>query len=147
MLKALYYPHTDIQSPVIVKNALLLWDSIETIVPHANWKRKGPTGDRSNWQMSGSNKDKLMREAIEIVVRPRVPNAAERQIAHKKLSEIVKSGLASSLVLRSPQRWRRPEYLIYPEKFLHETWHLLQTEGMARWEEFETDYRVPAGLR
>jgi hypothetical protein len=40
VLKALYYPHTDVTSPLILKNALLLWDSLETIVPD-------PTGRHS----------------------------------------------------------------------------------------------------
>ena len=33
MLKALYYPHTEVGNPTILKNALLLWDSLETIGP------------------------------------------------------------------------------------------------------------------
>lgn len=32
-MKALYYPYTNITNPHILKNALLLWDSVETIVP------------------------------------------------------------------------------------------------------------------
>src|SRR5579862_6769788 len=57
MLNALYYPHTDIQSPTIIKNSLLLWDCVETIVPYANWRRKGPTGDRANWEHYPNNTD------------------------------------------------------------------------------------------
>ena len=46
MLKALYYPHTEIQNPAVLKNALLLWDRIETIVPNHQWpQHKRPT----NW--------------------------------------------------------------------------------------------------
>jgi hypothetical protein len=38
MTKALYFPHTDIGSPVIIKNALLLWDGIETIIDSTDVK-------------------------------------------------------------------------------------------------------------
>jgi hypothetical protein len=151
MLKALYYPHTDIQSPIIIKNALLLWDSIETIVPRANWQRvrfKG-TGDRLNQRRIESNinnTNKVLKEATELIVKRRVPSLAERQTAHTTLSEIVKSGLATTLIVKSPREWRRPEYLIYPEKFLEETWHLLEKGGMARWENHASDYGVPAAL-
>ena len=146
MLKALYYPHTDIQSPIIIKNALLLWDSVETIVPYTNWRREGPTGDRANWPRSRHKEDRVLREATELIVRPRVPSSSERQAAHRSLSQIVESGLAASLILNSPESWRRPEYLVYPEKFLSETWHLLESRGMARWEKSASDFGVPAAM-
>jgi hypothetical protein len=146
VLKALYYPHTDIESPTIVKNSLLLWDSIETIVPYANWRRTRGTGDPSHRQRPKVKKDKVLEEATELIVRSRVPSPAERKAAHAKLVEIVRSGLATSLILKSPPQWRRPEYLIYPEKFLHETWHLLESGRMARWEESASDYGVPPAV-
>lgn len=145
MLRAIYYPHTDIQNPIIIKNALLLWDSIETVVPRAHWQRLRKTGDRE-WRQGRRNSDRIFCEATELVVRHRVPSSAERQAAHESLSQLVASGAVSSLVSKSPEKWKRPDYLIYPEKFLHETWHLLEHEGMARWEKSENDYGVPAAL-
>ncbi len=71
---------------------------------------------------------------------------AERESAHAKLLQLVESGLANSLILKSPREWRRPEYLIYPEKVLGQTWRLLEQGGMARWEKSENDYGVPAAL-
>lgn len=134
MLKALYYPHTDIANPTILNNALLLWDSIETIVPH------------SGWNPSTASNDKLYRDAVDLIVRPRVPTELERRAAHKSLLEMNQSGLLSSLIASTLQTGQRREYLIYPEKFLKETWRMLEQHGMARWIQRESDYGVPAGV-
>lgn len=146
MPRALYYPHTDIASPVVLKNALILWDKIETIVPYANWRRRGRTGFRSQPPSRKDRENKLLREAHELVVEPRVPTHQERSAAHISVKELVETGAASSLILRSPRGWQRPEYLIYPQKFLEQTWHLLEGQGLARWEALESDYGVPAAL-
>lgn len=134
MLKALYYPHTDITSPVIIKNALLLWDSIETIVPRPGWRPQRRPGE------------KLFNEAVDLVVKPRVPTSDERGVAHKSLVDLIRSGVPLSLVRSSPRSWRHREFLLYPEKFLDETWHLLHRGGMARWVGSESDYGVPAAV-
>jgi len=132
VLKALYYPHTDITNPVILKNALLLWDSLETIVP------------RSGWLPQRVKNDRLVNEAVDLIVRPRVPSAPERTEAHHALQDIAKTGALSSLLAEAPPGLRRREFLIYPEKFLDQTWHMLQQGGMARWVAAESDYGVPA---
>ena len=134
MLKALYYPHTDITSPVIIKNALLLWDSIETIVPQQAWTPKR------------LQRNKLFNEAVDIVVRPRVPSAAERRDAHRNLVRLTDSGFVTSLMLRSPPSWQGRQYLIYPSKFLHQTWRMLQSGGMANWVVAARDYGVPPAV-
>jgi hypothetical protein len=80
MLKALYYPHTEIRSEVILKNALLLWDSIETIVPNVDWQRQGPTGDSEHWQAADAASARLFDEAAELIVRnvcQKNPNAGQ----------------------------------------------------------------------
>ena len=134
MLKALYYPHTHIENPVIIKNALLLWDSVDTIVPRKDWVSERPTVDRD------------LREAVDLVVTHRVPDATERQEAHHVLEELARRGTLSSLVQTSPSHWRRSDYLIYPEKFSSETWRMLEGGGMARWVASESDYGVPAAV-
>lgn len=48
--------------------------------------------------------------------------------------------------MKSPRDWRRSEYLIYPEKFLDQTWQLLERRGMAHWENSASDYGVPIAL-
>src|SRR5438128_1562796 len=100
MQKALYFPHTEIDNPIIIKNALLLWDSVETIVPSRRWiPTRTPT-------------DKLLREATELVVSHRVPNDAERHEAHSILEEQVTKGVLASLVRNSPYQWRGLDYLV-----------------------------------
>ncbi len=146
MLNALYYPHSEIRSPIIIKNALLLWDSVETIVPRVDWQREGPSGDPENWHQSWHVEDKVLREATELVVRPRVPSSSERLAADRDLAQMLASGLVSSLIHRGQQKWRRAEYLIYREKFLDETWHLLETRGIANWGKDEHAHGLPAAI-
>jgi hypothetical protein len=146
MLKALYYPHTDIHSPIIIKNALLLWDSIETIVPHPDWRRTQSTGDSRRRVSVDAATAKLLEEATELIVKPRVPSRTVRQAAHDSVLELVKSGLAAALIHNSPREWKDSNYLIYPEKFLEGTWRLLERSGIANWESAAFDYRVPTAL-
>jgi hypothetical protein len=135
MLKALYYPHTEIGNQTILKNALLLWDNIETIVPFHGWVSSKPSDK------------KLIREAIDLVVEPRVPTDTERHTAHKTLEEFTESGFLASLVEVSPKRLHGgKEYLVYPQKFLDRTWDILQQHGVARWVQHEDDFGVPAAV-
>ena len=142
MLKALYYPHTDIHSPVIIANALVLWDQIETIIPNSQWTPNEPTGD----ERSQTPNDKWFREAVELVVERRVPSEDERQQAHVSLSNLVKDGSLANLVHQSPASWRSRDYLVYPDKFLDQTWHMLEHGGLARWVANAADYGVPSAV-
>ena len=47
MLKALYFPSTDISNPDIIKNALLLWDKVQTIVPQRPWQPRRLTSAKA----------------------------------------------------------------------------------------------------
>lgn len=148
MSKALYFPHTDIHSLVILKNALLLWDNIETIVPRRRWAYDRPQGDivfrdRASAKPQG---DKLFREAVDLVVTPRVPTDSERREAHATLSGLATSGVLPTLIRHSPSSWRHHDYLVYPDKFLDQTWRMLEQGGMARWVTSEKDYGVPAAV-
>lgn len=134
MLKALYYPHTEVGNPTILKNALLLWDSLETIAPRM--PRPSPHGP----------KDRTLQEAASLVVRPRRPNNKEQQEAHKTLELLLNSGKLATIMAKAPADWRGGRYLIYPDKFLHMTWSMLEREGLARFEAGEMDYDVPAAL-
>jgi hypothetical protein len=132
MLNALYYPHTDVTSLVILKNALVLWDSLETIVPRQGWLPRRIKGDR------------LLNEAIDLVIRPRVPTPAERAEAHETLKGMISTGFVRTLLTSAPRGWgREREFLIYPEKFLASTWEMLKSDNLARWLVEETDYVVP----
>jgi hypothetical protein len=133
-LNALYYPHTDIKSSLILKNALLLWDSIETIVPRASWVPERVQHNRA------------FNEAVDLIVKPRVPIESEMAIAHQALQGMIEDGIVAKLVSSAPQKWRMREYLIYPDKFLHGTWEMLKRGGTARWVSNERDYGVPAAV-
>lgn len=138
MQKALYYPHTQIQSELLLKNALLLWDEIETIIPTKEWRPDPSTGVSRDFS-----------EGVELVVRNRIPSNAERAAAHNVLSQMVDDRVFDKLILQNskPQRQRflqrNQEYLIYPEKFMSKTWRVLQEHGLASWERRMSDYAVP----
>jgi hypothetical protein len=148
MLKALYYPHTEVSSPTILKNALLLWDAIETIVPRSPRPRSSLpiTGDPARRRLAHGTDDPLLREAADLVVRPRRPSDKERSGAHIALEGLVKSGQVASLIAQAPHDWRDTRYLIYPDKFLDSTWRMLETDGLARFEAEHSDYGVPSAL-
>lgn len=134
MLKALYYPHTEVGNPTILKNALLLWDSLETIVPRM--PKPSPHGLN----------DGLLIEAARLVVSPRRPSDKEQQEAHEALEKLLRTGQLATIMARAPSAWRDGRYLIYPDKFLHMTWRMLEQEGLARFEAGDMDYGVPAAL-
>lgn len=133
MQSALYYPHTDVKNPALLANALLLWDSLETIVPTGNWQPE-------------RLKSPVLNKAVDVVVRPRKPSPTEQQVAHKELVEAISSGHIASLIAQAPAEWARAPYLIYPDKFLRETWHQLEAVGLAHFESQHMDYGVPRAL-
>ncbi len=48
------------------------------------------------------------------------------------LQEQLANGTLTSLVMNSPGHWRNSKYLIYPHKFLDQTWALLEHSGIAQ---------------
>lgn len=134
MLKALYYPHTEVGNPTILKNALLLWDSLETIAPRI--ARPSPHGP----------KDRILQEAARLVVSRRRPSDKEQQEAHKTLEKLLSTGQLATIMGKAPAEWRDGRYSIYSDKFLHMTWDMLEREGLARFEAGDMDYGVPAAL-
>src|SRR3954447_2273836 len=104
---AVYYPHTKIQSPALLKHSLLLWDRIEFITP-----------DRE-YRPAYRNRD--MQRAIEMIGSFRHPNDAEKATAHEHIMEAVtRPDLPPELFNAELQ------YAVYPEKFSDETWHMLR---------------------
>lgn len=134
MLRALYYPHTEVSSPTILKNALLLWDAVETIVP----SRRNISRHRSD--------DPLLLEAASLVVKPRQPSDEERSEAHATLEKMLKSGHIAAIMARAPNQWRNSSYEIFREKFLPSTWRMLETDGLASFSSPHSHYDVPASL-
>jgi hypothetical protein len=134
MPSALYYPHTTIRNPGLIKTALLLWDDVTCIVPERDWRPQQ------------TFKEKALNEAIELITKYHVPSLQEKESAHNDVGEFLREDgsrflIANALGSRFPNR-----FLMYPNKFLHETWHMLQREGLARWDEMSLDYGVPPVL-
>lgn len=134
MIKALYYPFTTIRSQNLIKTALLLWDSVECIVP------------RRGWQIEKPFKQKSYNEALDLIVRPYVPKLPERRLAHSDVVEYFKEASSPQFFRTTLRRRYRHNYLIYPEKFLKTTWHELQRHGLARLDAMSSDYVVPPAL-
>ncbi|HEX7802636.1 MAG TPA: hypothetical protein VF471_07770 [Pseudoxanthomonas sp.] len=134
MLKALYYPHTDITNETILKNALLLWDGVETIVPRKNWKPRRVSSRP------------LINEAVDLIVSSRVPSDSERHAAHESIDRAIRDGVLTAIIKSSSEFKHRREYLIYPEKFVSETWRALGEQGIARWVDNASDYGVPPAV-
>ena len=146
MPSALYYPHTYIGNESLIKTALLLWDTIEYIVPQKSTSGHPYLGEH-------------YEKAIEIVGRPHIPTVAEKNAAHIKIKDFVKEGLPKvfyqiendllsgdnrhCLSRQKKDELNVPTYLIYPDKFDEQTWSLLKREGLAFWDEIYGDYRVP----
>jgi hypothetical protein len=119
MLNALYYPHTDITSEVILKNALILWDGVETIVPHDGWQpHRFP--------------DKVSNEAVDLVVSSRRPGPLEKSEAHSALENLRDSGELAKILAQGASGPARDPYRIYDEKFMRSTWYRLEERGIAQ---------------
>ena len=145
MLTALYYPHTRVKSKALLKNSLLLWDSLECIVPSGDWEDPNPI------------QEPMYREAAELIITNHVPSDEERSEAHSEVRSLVAEDSRS--VIRAAEedhraarrdrwrfrRWSR-DYLIFDRKFLDSTWWLLQREGYADYDEPTSDWSVPPGL-
>ena len=75
-----------------------------------------------------------------------MPSLQEKESAHRDVDEFLREDgsrflIANVLGSRFPDR-----FLMYPDKFLHETWYMLQREGLARWDAMSSDFGVPPVL-
>ena len=141
---SVYYPHTTIQSEELLRQSLLLWDRVDVIVPEAGFSVT-------------TGLPPIQAAACELLVRPRVPSAEEKQsvdvVVQGLLTDGVPSWLVESLTVdsgdgnRPSPSQRHPDYyLVYPEKLLHNTWARLRGHGVARWFGEFGDYGVPPAL-
>ena len=74
MITALYYPYTSIRNRGLVKTALLLWDSIECIVPRPDWQIEKPSKEKSynealNWSPDRMVKEEKNRQDVKEIER------------------------------------------------------------------------------
>ena len=116
LYSSLYYPHTNIQDPALLRSSLLLWDSVTTIVP---WE-----GFQPDYQTNAE------KHAWEILVRPHFPTVEEKAAVHDVVKEFVDGSIRSEF-LYSPVNLPHNEiYEIYPQKLLTDTVDLLRSKGL-----------------
>jgi hypothetical protein len=116
MRSAVYYPHTELRSPLMLSTALLLWDELEFIVPY------------QGFIPSYRNRD--MKEAVELIGRMHVPTIDEKKLAHERIEEFATRQLPAAFYYESnaSDGW---EYSMWSQKLLPETWELLREAQLA----------------
>ena len=136
MFSAVYYPHSTVRNKNFLKNALLMWDRVECIVP--------PFGART------PHMEPLVARATELLVRPHVPTDEEQRVVQRGITEIVERGIPSWFRLTQPEGLEdlhgADMYRIYGEKLASETWSMLRDLALAQPDRRFGDYAVPHGL-
>jgi hypothetical protein len=112
MRSALYYPHTKFHTENILKRSLLLWDRLEYIVAHERYK---PT-----------YQDKRFTRALELFGFPRHPTDEEKQKTHESIMDV----FTRPNLPRSFYDHQGSTYPIYPDKFLPDTWNMMEELGV-----------------
>lgn len=107
MERALYFPHTTPRDKTVLKQALLLWDMLEFIIPRDGFL--------------DHHADRETRAALDIIGRPIAPSIAIKRRTHRRIKQFIGDGLPSKYLFR-PGRHAAP---IYADKFARETWDML----------------------
>ena len=116
MRSALYYPHTRIKRGSLWKTALLLWDTVHTIVP---WPEYKPTYE-----------DHLLSEAYELIGVAHYPDAQEKRLAHEFVEDFATRPLPRAFGVKSALE-HADMYELYPGKLLPKTWRILEDLGLS----------------
>jgi len=104
---ALYFPHTTPRDKTVLKEALLLWDELEFIIP---------------WDgFVDHHADPDTRAALEVIGRPIAPSVATKRRTHRRIKQLIGEGLPSKYLFRPGER-AAP---IYADKLARETWDML----------------------
>jgi hypothetical protein len=107
MERALYFPHTTPRDKTVLKEALLLWDELEFIIP---------------WDgFIDHHADRETRAALEIIGRPIAPSIPTKRRTHRRIKELIRDRLPSKYLFRPGER-AAP---IYADKLAPETWEML----------------------
>lgn len=123
---ALYYPHTEVREPELMKAALLLWDRLEYIQPFSGYAPHYQSRD--------------MQEAAEIICSPHLPNDREKSAAHDLIMTLAEGELPEWFLFRLDAE---DDYSVYPQKLLYETWNGLRAAGLVekrRYARFDFDH-------
>jgi hypothetical protein len=133
---AIYYPHLGISKLELLKVGLLLWDDVEYIAPGEGFLPEPPTN-------VPPDDERVVRDAMELLLRPHVPTEDERGRAHRTVELLVESDLAERL---RGQVVAEGSYQIYATKFNYETWQLLERSSLAVTDATKRDYEMPRTL-
>jgi hypothetical protein len=118
MLTALYYPHTAVRDPGLLKTALLLWDRLEFITPSPNYK------------LRSYDQNKEVDEALDLIGYGLYPRHYQQVQAHAAIEDLATSQLPKDF-LWEESSLEDSHYLVYPQKFLPETWDVLKSANLA----------------
>jgi hypothetical protein len=133
--KALYYPHTTVDSEEILKTALLTWDHLEYIVP---WEGFSP-----------DYRSKNAARAMEMIGKEKCPTAEEKEETHGRIKQLVEGDVPDIFYFTDDYASRdQIAYEVYPQKFHKKTWKLLRDKKIRGDLLRNRDYPVsePAGL-
>ena len=100
MDRALYFPYTTPRDQSLLKEALILWDKLEFIVP---WRHFDHNTD-----------DEEILRALEVVGQQITPSEAAKERCHVRLKQLIGDGLPGKYLFRPDVN---PEP-IYAEKLL-----------------------------
>jgi hypothetical protein len=123
MFSALYYPHTGIQSPALMKQALLLWDQIEYIAPDRYFRPYYSSTPKPGRDAHTPAQATQMQQAMELIGQPYVPTTEEKKAAHKTILGIAHDGIPARIANATGIYFS--DYEIYKNKLLPETWEEL----------------------
>ena len=112
MDRALYFPHTTPRDKTLLKEALLLWDELEFIIP---WE--GFVDDHA---------DRETTAALDVIGRPITPSPAAKHRTHNRIEQLVGEGLPRKYLFK-PTAVAAP---IYAAKLARETWRMLHDGEM-----------------
>lgn len=132
---ALYYPNVTVVDPRrsgesqdytqtdigLLSTAILLWDSLEVIVPWEGFRIPVEVG------RSQLEEDEAIRDAFELVVKPRALTEKEKQKVHTRLADLISKGVPNSLRFEV----QVDNFNMYPSKMLPETWDMLKDAGLS----------------
>ena len=118
MRSAIYYPRTQVHSRSLMQSSLLLWDQLHTIVPD----------DRYVPDYHGLRD---MAEAWELIGRPLIPSAEQKDRAHAAIETTLETGLPPDLYYVGRLDQPADPYEVWPQKFSTETWDLMMRHNLA----------------
>jgi hypothetical protein len=131
---ALYYPNVTIVAPrhagqsqnfdrtdlKLLTTAVLLWDSLEVIVPFPGFEPHPMIGEGQR------DEEKAISEAFELVVTARALTDEEKAKLYIQLKKLIAGGIPDTLRFKVEV----DNYNMYPEKLSPEIWELLQGPGL-----------------